>query len=64
MNDDDDTVVEKKTKMVGSETSSLPVVKLKGTVEELTVRDLKKGVEGIVLNNPNPNPNPNPNRKP
>ncbi len=52
MNDDDDTIVEVKIKMVGSEASSLPVVKLKGTVKELTVGDLKKGVEGIVLDNP------------
>ncbi len=60
MNGDDDTIVEIKIKMVGSEASSLPVVKLKGSVKELTVRDLKKGVEGIVLHNPNPNLNPNP----
>ncbi len=56
MNDADDTVVEIKIKMVGSEASSLPVVKLKGTVKELTVIDLKKEIEGIVLENPNLNP--------
>eukprot|EP01084_Bolivina_argentea_P216219 367366_1 len=47
MNGDDDTIVEIKIKMVGSEASSLPVVKLKGSVKELTVRDLKKGVEDV-----------------
>ncbi len=43
------TIVEIKTKMLESEIRSLPVVKLKGTVEEMTMRGLKKGVEGIVL---------------
>ncbi len=56
MSADNDSIVKIKIKMVGSEASSLPVVKLKGSTNKLTVRDLKKGVEGTyVLLTPTPN---------